>query len=155
VDGRLRVSAVWRRVPHRRTLLIYGLVGLISNVAYLVMFHAFQLLVAPLAANFLALLVTTIGNTAGHRRYTFRSQDRCGVLVAHLGGLAGMLISLAVSTAALSALDALDHQPSTLLATTTLWVATVLAAWIRFGPLRNQIGRVALGPDILRPPAHT
>lgn len=151
VVGRTRLSAVWRHIPHRRTLLIYGLVGLASNIAYFALFHSLQFLLAPLAANFIALLVTTTGNTAAHRRYTFGMHDRCGLLVAHLGGLAGMVISLVVSTGALSALDALDHQPSALLATTTLWVATALAAWIRFGPLRNQIGRVAMRPDTLTP----
>ena len=105
----------------RRIVLVYGIVGLASNVAYLVLFHGLQSALNPLAANVVALTATTVGNTAAHRRYTFGVRGRSRMLVAQLGGFAGMAISLAVSTVALTALDALDRQPSTLLATTTLW----------------------------------
>ncbi len=141
---------MWHRLPHSRTLVIYGLVGLASNIVYFALFHALQAALAPLAANFVALLVTTVGNTAAHRRYTFGIHGRFRLLVAHLGGFAAMILSLGASTAALSALDALDHQPSALLASTTLWVATALAAWARFGPLRNQIGPAAMRSKTLR-----
>ena len=134
-------------LPGRRTLLVYATVGLASNLTYLALYRALEPVLAPLTANLLALLVTTAGNTAAHRRYTFGIRDRSRILISQLGGFAGMSISLAVSTVALAALDALDSQPSTLLALTTLWVATALAAWLRFGPLRNQIGHVAMSPE--------
>jgi hypothetical protein len=47
VVGQMRLSAFWRHIPHRRTLLIYGLVGLASNIAYFALFHALQSLLLP------------------------------------------------------------------------------------------------------------
>jgi putative flippase GtrA len=148
-----RLAAICHFVPSRRTVVVYAIVGLASNLSYLALFRSLQAVLAPLAANLVALILTTVGNTAAHRRYTFGIHGRSRLLIAHLGGFAGMTISLGASTVALTALDALDHQPSTLLASTTLWVATALAAWVRFGPLRHQIGRVAMCPDILTQPA--
>jgi putative flippase GtrA len=145
--SRDRLTDIARALARRRTLLVYAIVGLASNLAYFALFRSLLSVLAPLAANAIAMIVTTIGNTAAHRRYTFGIRGRSRILIAHLGGLAGMTLSLAVSTVGLTALDALDHQPSALLATTTLWVATALAAWMRFGPLRKQIGRVAMSPD--------
>jgi putative flippase GtrA len=133
----------------RRLLLTYAVVGIVSNVVYVVLFGLMKSALAPLAANLVALVVTTIANTAAHRRYTFGIRGPSRLLVAHFGGLAGMTLSLGISTIALTALDALDSQPSTLLATTTVWVATALAAWMRFGPLRNQIGRAAMVPSTM------
>lgn len=150
--NRGRLAAIWHLVPRRRTVVVYAIVGLASNLAYLALFQSLQSVLAPLAANVVALIVTTIGNTAAHRRYTFGIHGRSRILIAHLGGFAGMTISLGISTVALTALDALDQQPSALLASTTLWVATALAAWTRFGPLSKQIGRVAMCPDILTQP---
>jgi putative flippase GtrA len=144
--GRERCAAVWLSAPRRRIVLVYGIVGLASNIAYLALFHGLQSALNPLAANVVAMTATTVGNTAAHRRYTFGIRGWSRMLVAQLGGFAGMAISLAVSTVALTALDALDRQPSTLLATTTLWVATGLAVWVRFGPLRKQIGPAAMRP---------
>ncbi len=132
---------------HRRTLLTYAAVGAASNIAYVVLFDVLQVAVVPVAANVVALLVTTLANTAAHRRYTFGIRGRSRLLIAYLGGFAGLILSFALSTIALTALDALDHQPSTLLASTTLWVATGLAAWVRFGPLRRHIGVSAMAPD--------
>jgi putative flippase GtrA len=124
--------------------MVYAVVGVGSNVAYLILFRLMQPTLSSVAANVVALVVTTIGNTAAHRRYTFGIHGRARLLVAHVGGLAAMSISLALSTAAIAELDALDHQPSTLLVSTTLWVATALATWMRFGPLRAWMGAAAM-----------
>ncbi len=141
---RRRFASIWEPLATPHTIMVYAVVGVGSNLAYLVLFRAMQPALNPLAANVVALVVTTVGNTAAHRRYTFGIRGRARLLIAHVGGLVAMSISLALSTAALAELDALDHQPSILLASTTLWVATALAAWMRFGPLRAWMGAAAM-----------
>jgi putative flippase GtrA len=141
-----RFASIWEPLATPRTIVVYAVVATGSNVAYLMLFRLMQPTLNVFAANVVALVVTTVGNTAAHRRYTFGIRGRARLLVAHVGGLAAMSISLALSTAALAELDALDRQPSILLASTTLWVAAALGAWMRFGPLRTWMGAAAMDP---------
>ena len=70
-----------RTAPTRspvRQLAQFGAIGVVSTLAYMVIFSGLHAAVGAQVANFLALLITAIGNTAANRRFTFGIRGRSG-----------------------------------------------------------------------------
>ena len=63
-----------------RQAIRFGVIGVLSTVAYLLLFLMFRAPLGAQAANFTALLLTAIANTAVNRRFTFgvRGRRRAG-----------------------------------------------------------------------------
>jgi hypothetical protein len=74
-----------------RSLLHQGVyfatIGVVSTVAYLLLFLALRGALGPQGANLVALLVTAVANTAANRRFTFGVRGRTGVARHQLEGL--------------------------------------------------------------------
>jgi putative flippase GtrA len=107
-------------------------IGIVSTLAYALLF---LLLAGPLgstAANALALVLTAVANTAANRRLTFGVRGRDGLLTHHLGGLAMFALSLAMTDGALALLHSADRQPARLLELTVLLAASVCATATRY-----------------------
>ena len=88
-------------------------IGVVSTLAYPLLF---LLLRAPLdaaGANALALALTAVGNTAANRRLTFGIRGREHALRHHRRGAAVFVLTLALSNGALLVLHGLDspHRP--------------------------------------------
>ena len=62
-----------------RQMVRFGAIGIVSTLAYLVLFVGLRGSMGYQGANFLALLVTAIGNTAANRRLTFGVSGAAGV----------------------------------------------------------------------------
>ncbi|HEY1734030.1 MAG TPA: glycosyltransferase, partial [Acidimicrobiales bacterium] len=87
--------------PGGSPLARFAGVGLVSTVAFLILYLALRATLGDYAANAAALVVCTVANTYAHRRVTFAGADpSAGIAV--LGGAAVLLTSLAFTTAGLA-----------------------------------------------------
>jgi putative flippase GtrA len=143
LGSRLPTSAR-RRAPlppkMGRQLLRFATVGIVSTAAFLVIFAALRQVTGPLTANFLALLLTAIGNTAANRRFTFGIRGRRDAGRHHLVGLAAFAIGLAVTTGSLQALAWLSPGSGRLPEMIVLIGANAVATLLRFVLLRAAVG---------------
>ncbi|WP_209649054.1 bifunctional glycosyltransferase family 2/GtrA family protein [Kibdelosporangium banguiense] len=114
-----------------RQLLSFGAIGIVSTVAYLVLFSLLRGGLGAQGANFVALLVTAIGNTAANRRMTFGVRGS-GVVRHQFEGLMVFALGLGLTSGALALVPAPNH----LLEMTVLIAANLAATLLRFLLLR-------------------
>ena len=93
-------------------ILSFGIIGLISTIAYVLLYLVLSGIVPALAANAIALLVTAIGNTAANRRMTFGISGRAGAAGHQLKGLIAFGAGLALTSGALFTLHHATAHPS-------------------------------------------
>lgn len=114
-------------------------VGVLSTVAYLVLFLVLHPLIGAQLANFAALLITAIGNTAANRRFTFGVRGSKAVARHHVEGLIVFAVALAITSGSLAGLHVLAEHPGKALETTVLVVANLVATAARFVLLRGWV----------------
>jgi putative flippase GtrA len=107
-------------------------IGIVSTLAYALLFLVLAGPLGSTAANALALVLTAVANTAANRRLTFGVRGREGLLRHYLGGLAMFALSLAMTDGALALLDAADPHPGRLLELTVLLAASFCATATRY-----------------------
>jgi putative flippase GtrA len=118
----------------------FAAIGVVSTLAYVVLFLALRGSLGAQAANAVALLVTAIANTAANRRLTFRV--RGGRVVLHqLQGLAVFGLALGLTASSLALLHALAARPGRPLELIVLVGANLLATVLRFVLLRAWVFR--------------
>ncbi len=88
------------------------------------------------AANALALILTAVGNTAANRRLTFDVRGRDGLARDHAAGLFALGVALAITSAALAALDLVIPRAGRTVESAVLVAANALATIVRFLLLR-------------------
>ncbi len=122
-----------------RQLVRFAAIGVVSTLAYLVLFVAARPAVGAQAANFTALLLTALGNTAANRRLTFgvRGRDRRGR--HHAGGLAVFALGLLLTSGSLAALHTWAAVPSRTVELLVLVAANLTATLLRFLLLRRWV----------------
>jgi len=116
-------------------------VGVLSTIAYALLFLLMQ---GPLGAggsNALALALTAVGNTAANRRLTFALRGRAGLARQHALGALVYLLTLGLTSAALAVLQALDARAPRALELAVLVVASAAATVTRFVALRSWVFR--------------
>ncbi len=122
-----------------RELLAFGAIGVVSTLAYAALYLALRGVSGPTAANAAALVLTAVGNTAANRRLTFGVRGG-GTMVRHqLGGLLALAVALAITTASVGLLGALDPRAGRLTELAVLVAANALATLARFVLLRSLI----------------
>src|SRR4029079_11532564 len=97
---------------YRTQFLRFGAIGVVSTLAYLMLYLVLRQGISPQPANAIALLVTAIANTAANRRLTFGISGREDVLRHHLQGLGVFAAALTLTSAALAALHAIEPSPA-------------------------------------------
>ena len=122
-----------------REALVFGAVGVVSTVAYAVLYLALRSITGASAANALALLVTAIGNTAANRRLTFGVRGRDTLVRDQAVGLLALGVALAITTASVGLLGALVPGAGRFVELAVLVVANALATVARFVLLRTLI----------------
>ncbi len=122
-----------------RQAVRFGAVGVISTLAYLVLFTALRAGVGAQAANLVALLVTAIGNTAANRRFTFGISGSGNVTRHHLEGLTVFGIALAITSGSLGLLHVVAPVPHRGVELAVLVAANLLATVVRFVLLRGWV----------------
>jgi putative flippase GtrA len=125
--------------PAGRQLGRFAAIGVLSTLAYLVLYLALRTAAPALAANALSLGVTTIANTAANRRFTFGIQDRSGRLRHQLQATAVFATALVVTTTAIALLRDADPGASRPVETTVLVLANLAATALRFRLLRSWV----------------
>ncbi|GAB7004234.1 bifunctional glycosyltransferase family 2/GtrA family protein [Nocardioides sp. AN3] len=148
-SGRIAVDRidVDRVVPTRQPdaglpaqVVMFAAIGLFSTLAYLVLYLGLRLPFGAQAANLLALLVTTVANTAVNRRLTFGIRARRGVVRHHAAGLAAFAVGLALTCGSLALLHSWATSPSRAAELTVLVLANAVTTLLRFGALRRVMG---------------
>lgn len=125
----------------RQQLPRFALVGVVSTLAYIVLYALLREAMPALVANALALLVTAIGNTAANRRFTFGVRGRTGAMRHQAQGAIAFVLGLAVTSLALGALHLFAPGASRGVELTALIVANALATLVRFLLLRVWVFR--------------
>jgi putative flippase GtrA len=121
-------------------------VGVLSTVAYLLLFLALRGGMSAQVANITALLVTTVVNTAVNRRFTFAVRGRANALRHQAQAFAVFGVAMALTSGSLAVLSALVVHPPRLLEVSVLVVANLAATVLRFVLLRNWVFRLRPSP---------
>ena len=129
-----------------RQIVRFVAVGVASTLAYLLLFFLFRLGVGAQAANFLALAITAVANTAANRRLTFGIRGREGVARHQVQGFGIFLLGLAITSGSLTALSSVSPEPSVPVEIVVLVLANLLATVVRFVLLRGWVFRAAFSP---------
>ncbi len=114
----------------------FGVVGLLSTLAYVVLYLPARGPLGPGLANAVVLAVTAVGNTAANRRLTFGLCGRAGLLRRHVQGAAVFLLTLALTSGALLVLHGVVPEPARAVEVSVLVVASACATVTRYVALR-------------------
>jgi putative flippase GtrA len=122
-----------------RQAVRFGAVGVASTAAYLLLFMVLHPVIGAQVANFVALLLTAVANTAANRRFTFGVAGGAKAARHHVEGLIVFAIALAITSGALAGLHTLVDQPHRLLELSVLVLANLVATAVRFVLLRGWV----------------
>ncbi|WP_045436361.1 bifunctional glycosyltransferase family 2/GtrA family protein [Nocardia seriolae] len=117
-------------------LVRFGLVGLTSTLAYLLLYVVLQGITGAQVANFLALLITAIGNTAANRAFTFGVRGADQAVSHHFQGLVIFGVGLALTSGSLYTLHHWAPDAAVHLDLLVLVIANLVATLLRFVGLR-------------------
>jgi putative flippase GtrA len=133
------------RMPRSRTRRTMGQVarfsaiGVACTAAYAVLFSLLRPIAPAVVANLVALLLTTVANTAANRRFTFGVQGRAGMAGDHAGGLVAFALGLVATNLAMAALAVARPNASPTVELGVLLTAGATATLVRFVLLRTLI----------------
>ncbi len=122
-------------------LVRFAAIGVLSTVAHLVLFVVLRGVVAAQTANLLALLVTSVANTAANRRLTFGIRGGDGAGRHQLQGLVVLALALGLTSGSLGLVHALVAVPSRAAELVVLVAANAAATLLRFLLLRGWVFR--------------
>ncbi|MDQ1727555.1 MAG: hypothetical protein QOK14_1600 [Frankiaceae bacterium] len=120
-------------------LVRFAAVGVASTIAYLLLYVALRGSMSAQLANLTALVVTTVGNTAVNRAWTFGARRSTGVMRSQLQGLAVFAVAWTLTAVALAVVHALAVTQSRLVEVSALIAANLLATVLRFVALRGWV----------------
>jgi putative flippase GtrA len=133
--GRTAATAEQRRGPLVQ-LTVFAGVGGVLNVLYTGSFLALDQVWDPQLANAVALVLSTLVGTWGHRRFTFGLHDRAHTVGHQLLGVTLLVFSLAVTAVSLELLQLSAGDPSQLAEVVVLVVANLGCGLVRFATFR-------------------
>ena len=122
----------------------FGAIGVMSTIAYLLLYVVLRLGMPAQAANGLALLATALANTAANRRLTFGVSGRANRLRHHVQGLGIFGLALLLTSGALAGLHVVSAHPSRFAELAVLVLANIAATVMRFVLLRGWVFRTDL-----------
>jgi putative flippase GtrA len=128
-------SSTWRQV---RSFVV---IGVVSTLAYVILYSLLRGVTGPALANGLALVATAIANTAANRRLTFEVRSRDGLARDHVAGLIAFAVALGITTLSIALLGRLAPNSGRTVELAVLVVANGLATVVRFVLLRSWIDR--------------
>jgi putative flippase GtrA len=118
----------------------FATIGVLSTLAYLLLFVLLRPAAGAQGANLLALLATALANTAANRRFTFGVRGP-GSARHQLQGLGIFALGLGLTSGALALLAAVTAHPPRLVEITVLVLANLLATALRFVLMREWVFR--------------
>ncbi|HEX6888887.1 MAG TPA: bifunctional glycosyltransferase family 2/GtrA family protein [Candidatus Nanopelagicales bacterium] len=135
-------------------LLRFGLIGVLSTLAYAALFWLLRGFSSAQWANALALLVTAVGNTAANRWFTFGVRGRPDRLRHPAQGLLVFALGLAVTSGSLALLEVVAPAASHGVELLVLTMANVVATLLRFALYRLWVFRSRPRAALLAHPTH-
>ena len=115
------------------------LVGVLSTIAYALLFLALRGALGAGGANIAALALTAVANTAANRRYTFRVRGREGLAGHHVRGAFVFVLTVGLTTGALAVLHGLDSTPARWVELAVLIAAGLAATVTRYVAFRTWV----------------
>ncbi|MDA8436264.1 MAG: bifunctional glycosyltransferase family 2/GtrA family protein [Actinomycetales bacterium] len=144
-SGRLPVTALpayaGPDVPRGLTtqLVRFAAVGVASTLAYLTLYLVLRGPLGAQGANFAALILTAVANTAVNRRVTFGVRGATDRFRHQLQGLVVFAVGLALTAGSLALLHSAAPDPQRWVEVTVLVAANVTATLVRFLLLRSWV----------------
>jgi glycosyltransferase involved in cell wall biosynthesis len=114
----------------------FAAIGVLSTIAYALLYLALRAPFGPGVANALALALTAVANTQANRRFTFGLRGPDGLVRHHAAGAVVYLVTLAVTSGALLVLHAIDAHPPRIVEVAVLVGAGATATVTRYLGLR-------------------
>ena len=137
-----------RRLAAARRVVRFMGVGVLSTIAYVVLYLLLHRALGAGGANAAALAITAVANTAANRRLTFGVRGREGLVRHHARGAVVYLLTLGLTSLALASLHRLDPSPSRAVELAVVLVVAGAAATItryialiRASPARGRRAR--------------
>ena len=124
-----------------RQLVRFAAIGVASTIAHLLLFLLFRGVMGAIAANVVALLLTSIVNTAANRRLTFGVRGGQGAARHQFQGLIIFGLGLALTTGALALLGHLVPDASRAVELAVIVAANAAATVLRFVLFRAWVFR--------------
>nr|WP_260497197.1 glycosyltransferase [Curtobacterium herbarum] len=141
-SGRVPIAPVYEAIGRRPftpahvglggQVLRFGAVGVLSTVAFAVLYALFRPAIGAQSADFLALLLTAVGNTALNRRFTFGVRGRAGSGRHQVQGLVVFAIAWAMTSGSLVVLHAVAPGSTHTAEIAVLTGANLVATVVRF-----------------------
>lgn len=128
----------------------FAMVGVLSTIAYALIYLLLRSGIDAGTANGVALAITAVGNTAANRRWTFGLRGRERLVRHYAMGAVVYLVTLALTSGALSFLGQVAPDPSRALEVTVLVIASIGATVTRYIALKSFVFAVGL-PRAHRP----
>ncbi|HYZ36354.1 MAG TPA: GtrA family protein, partial [Pseudonocardiaceae bacterium] len=138
-----------------RQLVRFTAIGLLSTMAYLILFLLLRAPLGAQGANALTLLLTAVANTALNRRFTFGVVGREQITRHQFQGLIVFGIALALTSGTLAAAHSIQHHPHPAVEVAILIAANAAATLLRFVLLRRWVFRPALNDRVSTPSRQT
>ncbi|WAJ31724.1 bifunctional glycosyltransferase family 2/GtrA family protein [Arthrobacter sp. FX8] len=153
VKGLIPVQAIYAELGRRPMtqvsrpsffgqVLRFGLVGVASTLAFALLYLAMQGPFGSQEANFLALLLTAVGNTAANRRFTFGISGPEKLFTQQFQGFLVFLLAWSITSSSLLVLHSINAIAAPNLELLVLTAANILATLMRFVLLRLWVFRV-------------
>ena len=138
----LHAPAVVRKRPVLLQLVVFAGVGGLFNVFYGLLYIALRTGLDAQWANAVALVVSTIAGTWGHRRITFGVRGLARTASHQSLGLGLLVFGLAVTASSLALLEISVEEPSR-----TAELVVLAAANLGVGLVRFALFRLAMVPE--------
>jgi putative flippase GtrA len=117
------------------------LVGAVSTLAFALLYLVLQGPLSSQEANFVALLLTAVGNTAANRRFTFGISGPGRLFTQQIQGLIVFMLAWGITSSSLLVLHTINIGAAPSAELLTLTAANVLATLMRFVLLRIWVFR--------------
>jgi len=129
-------------VPQRLAgqVVRFATIGVLSTLAYLLLFLLARPALGAQPANLVALLTTAVANTAANRRFTFGVRG-AGAARHHGQGLVVFALGLGLTSGSLALLAAWTAAPPRAVELAVLVLANLLATALRFVLMREWVFR--------------
>ncbi len=127
------------RLLAQTKLLRFAAIGVVSTIAYALLFLSLRGPVGPGWANGLALAITAVGNTQANRHITFGIRGREDLARHHAGGAVVFVLTLGLTSIALAVMHGIDPDPPRAIELGVLVAASAAATISRFIALRTWV----------------
>lgn len=162
VKGSIPVQAIYAELGRRPLtppgrpsffgqVIRFGLVGAVSTPAFALLYLVLQGPFGAQQANFLALLLTAVANTAANRKFTFGISGPDKLFTQQLQGLIVFMLAWGITSSSLLVLHSVNSDATPSLELVTLTAANVFATLMRFVMLRIWVFRVRRRPVWVAP----